>query len=358
MITTQTEDEQVGTTLWEVDDLLAAAAAGTTPEWIELIPAGEFKGRDGRGPYCLDDPAKVIEATRALQMDAGQPIDYDHATDLGAPSGRPAPAAGWIKELAVRAGALWGRVEWTRHGAEALTTREYRYVSPVFEHDGEGAVVRLIRAALTNNPNLYLKAIAAKQASDEANQGPRLGEKAAQPDEASTVRAILGLATVADTDEVVTELRRVRLAAEQASLPGRGRGPLVAMRHLEETATELNELRAERARERAERAVLEAMQAGKLTPAQRAWANDYCSVDPSGFQRFIERQPAVRLGVLDLEGRPPRAGAATRSDERGGDAASPELSANEIAICAQLGIRIADYARRRALPDEAKSRYL
>ena len=75
---------------------------GTPPEWIELIPAGEFSGRDGRGPYWLKDPAAVIKATDALRMDAGIPVDYDHATDFGAAEGRPAPAAGWIKELEER----------------------------------------------------------------------------------------------------------------------------------------------------------------------------------------------------------------------------------------------------------------
>ena len=85
----------------------------SAPEWIELLPAGVFYGRDGRGPFRLDDPAAVIASTTAMQMNAGLPIDYDHATDFGAPEGRPAPAAGWIRELEVRDGAVWGRVEWT-----------------------------------------------------------------------------------------------------------------------------------------------------------------------------------------------------------------------------------------------------
>jgi phage I-like protein len=95
----------------------------SAPEWIELLPAGVFYGRDGRGPFRLDDPAAVIEATSALQMSAGLPIDYDHATDFGAPEGRPAPAAGWIRELSVRTGALWGRVEWTARAADSIVAR-------------------------------------------------------------------------------------------------------------------------------------------------------------------------------------------------------------------------------------------
>src|SRR5271170_5371722 len=148
------------------------------PEWIELIPAGEFKGRDGRGPFRLTDPKKVIGATRALQMDAGLPIDYDHATDFGAPEGRPAPAAGWICGFDERDGSLWGKVEWTAHGAEAVAMREYRYISPVFEYAENGDVVRLLRAALTNNPNLFLTAISSRNGSRqvESGKGNRRGQ--------------------------------------------------------------------------------------------------------------------------------------------------------------------------------------
>src|SRR5579863_8508686 len=138
-------------------------ANASAPEWIELLPAGVFFGRDGRGPFRLDDPAAVIASTTALQMNAGLPIDYDHATDFGAPEGRRAPAAGWIRELAVRAGALWGRVEWTARAADSIVAHEYRYVSPVFQFDPKtGAVTRILRAGLTNNPNLHLTAIAAR----------------------------------------------------------------------------------------------------------------------------------------------------------------------------------------------------
>src|ERR1700682_3111858 len=84
--------------------------------------------------------------------------------------GRPAPAAGWIRELQVRAGALWGRVEWTVRAADSIVAREYRYVSPVFQFDpATGSVTRLLRAGLTNNPNLHLTAIAAAETAAAAN---------------------------------------------------------------------------------------------------------------------------------------------------------------------------------------------
>ena len=51
------------------------------PEWIMVIPAGQFSGRDGRGPFKLSNPQKVLDATAKADMKAGLPLDYDHATD-------------------------------------------------------------------------------------------------------------------------------------------------------------------------------------------------------------------------------------------------------------------------------------
>ncbi len=90
-----------------------SASESSPPAWVELILAGIFHGRDGRGPFKLADPEALITATEALKMQAGIPIDYDHATEFAAPQGRPAPAAGWIRELAARdarsGAALTGR---------------------------------------------------------------------------------------------------------------------------------------------------------------------------------------------------------------------------------------------------------
>lgn len=75
----------------------ATALDGSAPDWVHLLPLGKWQGVDGRGPYEIAGLAaaeKVITATR-FQNDARPlAIDYDHATDLAAPQGDPAPAAG------------------------------------------------------------------------------------------------------------------------------------------------------------------------------------------------------------------------------------------------------------------------
>jgi phage I-like protein len=324
----------------------AILAAGAAPEWIELIPAGEFAGRDGRGPYRLTNVAAVIEASQALRMDAGLPIDYDHATDFAAPAGRPAPAAGWIRSLEERDGALWGRVEWTRHGASAVAMREYRYISPVFEYAPNGEIVRLLRAALTNNPNLYLSAISSS--APPASGGPAGGEQELEvpmEDLGNALAEMLGLDSGAGAAEIIAEVRALLAARPAAAAAAREADParFVPIAEYERTAAELNRLRAAQARERAEQEVGAAMRAGKIAPAQREWAIAYCQADAEAFRGFVARQPplfaagpaaADRAGSQIEMGRPPRA-------------AAPALTRTEAAICERLGIDPQDYARRK-----------
>lgn len=155
---------------------IAAEAGRQPPEWLKLIPGGLIKCRDDRGPFEMTNTERVIEATKSLDMmqDAGLPIDLNHQTDIAAKEGGDAPAVGWIRELAARGGDLFGRVEWTAKGKAALTRGPngeppaYRYISPVFAYDPRThEVTQLVRAGLTNNPNLFRMAICTSRNSRE-----------------------------------------------------------------------------------------------------------------------------------------------------------------------------------------------
>ena len=278
-------------------------------------------------------------------MNAGLPIDYDHATDFGAPEGRPAPAAGWIRELEVRGGAVWGRVEWTTRAASSIVAREYRYVSPVFQFDPkDGVVTRLLRAGLTNNPNLHLTAIAASHTAAANNETK--DEHMEFPSQ--ELRELLSLesdATVADVVAKVRELRAAGDAASSQSTSTHAHDPAhyVAIAEFERALTELNALKADRARERAAHTVEEAIRAGKIVPAQREWAIAYCAADTRGFQAFAAKQPSILGENLGLSGEPP-AGPARGQSQRGRArnlrAARPQA----------FGIR-ATQARPRGLPE-------
>lgn len=350
------------------------------PEWIELLPAGIFTGRDGRGPFRLSDPDAVIAATDGLRMNAGLPIDYDHATDFAAPVGRPAPAAGWIRAMEARNGELWGRVEWTCHGAAAVVTHEYRYISPVFEYAQDGEVQRLLRAALTNNPNLYLTAISARAGEHEADASRHFigalnvteanapGDGAATTDDLQEqLREVFGLAEEATPDAIVTEVRKLMRgnnrganahAPAHIAANGVDADPAryVPVAQFESALTELNRLRAAGARERAELRVDAAMKGGKIVPAQREWAIAYCQANLRGFEEFVARQPTVISSLESSFGGTPSTGRARvnyhEAASPGGCRTNTALTRTELTVCARLGLRPQEYSRRREMRDE------
>eukprot|EP01132_Coremiostelium_polycephalum_P020925 gene20925-24871_t len=137
---------------------------GKAPEWVELIPAGpSVVGRDGRA-WLFDDAAHQFVQTNFSSRAIDLPIDWEHATQRRASRGEEAPAGAWIKQLEIRDGALWGQVDWTPRGGLQVESKEYRFLSPVFDYDDETKrIVRMVSAALTNIPNLVMTALNQEQ---------------------------------------------------------------------------------------------------------------------------------------------------------------------------------------------------
>jgi len=137
-------------------DMAPQTFVGTVPEWVELLPAGvDIVGRDGRR-WKVPDPYALVQAFR--QGGRKLVIDWEHASESG--KGERAPAAGWIIDMEVRGGALWGRVEWTPEGRADLANLSYRYLSPAFDYQPSDLVIRRISSAgLTHEPNLDIRAL-------------------------------------------------------------------------------------------------------------------------------------------------------------------------------------------------------
>lgn len=138
---------------------------GTVPDWIHLLPAGTITTQDGRGPYTVASMPALAEAINAGGKLA---LDECHSTDLAAPKGAPAPARGWMVEVEARNDGLWARVEWTRQGRALMEDGAYNGISPVIVHSKNGKVIGVLRASLTNAPNLIgLTALHSENAQGE-----------------------------------------------------------------------------------------------------------------------------------------------------------------------------------------------
>lgn len=127
---------------------------------FRLLPAGEFRACDGRPEdvesWRLDADAAEALVSAAASRSEDYLIDYEHQSLRSMANGQPVPAAGWFKRLEWREGDGLYVVDarWTPAAAKMLTSREYRYVSPVFSYGKDGQVNRIVSAALTNTPAL------------------------------------------------------------------------------------------------------------------------------------------------------------------------------------------------------------
>lgn len=287
-----------------------ALPAGPAPEWVHLIPAGEFSGRDGRGPY-KSNPQSVLGQFSTWGMPLV--IDYEHQGINTVDNGQPAPAAAWVHELQDRDGEIWGRAEWTDKAAGMVAAKEYKYLSPVFDHAQDGTVIRLVCAGLTNNPNLYLTAIA-RRAAHAQEKSMELLERfiymlnlpvTSTPDEvaAHLQRVIDG---VKSTDATVAQMRQLLGLAEDAALETVAQSmqsrinatdpdpsKYVPRAEFERVSHALSGIQAERDAEVTDRLVNTAMSEGKVSPGMESWARSYCTRDRAGFEKYLETAPVI-----------------------------------------------------------------
>ena len=329
-----------------------ASSPGEVPEWVHVFPKGTFSGRDGRGPWRCD-PSKVAAATLAHYGSADVPMDYDHQLERSLKNGQPAVASGWVKEFEAREDGLWARVDWTGKARAHIAAREYRYVSPTFYHDRTGEIHLVESIALTNLPDLALKALTA-QVSGTANS---------MEDDVSlkTIREIFGMADSATDEEVFARAKHLTadvslakaaasrvegeldglkkaMAAKEAEAPDPSK--FVPIKVFQDTAAELSCLKTQAAKEAAGQLVAEGVKDGKISPAMADWAKEYAAKDPDGFKGYLEKAPAVAPG----HGGGKKEDAAGTKPPAGEDA---RLTDQEKAVCGNLGLSEADYIKAR-----------
>jgi phage I-like protein len=322
--------------------------SANVPEWVHLIPSGVIASRDGRrapgGPWRLTDAAAVIETTNDYHSGEPIPIDFDHQLEHTEKNGAGAPASGWITALESRDDGIWGKVEWTPDGAEALGKRRYRYLSPVFAYNSQGEILALMRAGLTNKPNLpALTAINASTTTttqeEEMSQTlqvvlQRLAALFGLPADADGDTVIVAANTTLESEKIhrtqISALRtKLKLAndanAEQIFVAAQATASVdptkfVPIETYTAAASKLEQIQ----RTESARAVDAAIESGKIVPANRDWAIAYHSSNPEGFAQFVGKQTSIV-----------KSGEETR--ERGTGAAT-SLTETEIAICAQTGV--------------------
>jgi phage I-like protein len=287
---------------------ILGAADSAVPDRLPLIPAGpRVQGRDGRA--FLFDALAQESVLAAFAGDTLQlPIDWEHASQHRAPKGETAPAAAWITQLEIVDGQLVGHVEWTPRGRDSVQSREYRYLSPVFDYDPESSrILWLVSAGLTNRPNLPLPALNQEQEPMKLS---------------AALAAALGISVDSTEDQAVAAIAQLKTAAN-AQQPQLDRYvPRADYDALVTRATNAEQALADRNQAdhlaKVETAINAALTAGKITPATEGYHRASCA-DAAGlerFQAFAAAAPVVAGDTaVDPSKRPPSA-TALNADER------------------------------------------
>jgi phage I-like protein len=277
-------------------------------EWYQLLPAGTFSGRDGRGPYRITDPSALLVAFSRWSCDLC--VDYEHQSLDAAQKAGPIPAAGWIKALEGRPDGVWARIAWTETASACLKAKEYRYLSPVFSYDPKsGEVLALTGAGLTNTPNLHLRAAASRQ-GDPMNEllerlcalldmpattpadevlgrlKPILAEHSAHATATQHLAKSVGLA---EGTSLATVAQAVQSRLSQPPDPAQ----YVPKTVYDQTAHSLAQLQDQMKSGEVRALVSAAMSAGKVPPALEAWALEYAKRDTAGFKSYLETAPVL-----------------------------------------------------------------
>jgi phage I-like protein len=291
------------------------------PGEVQIIPFGHHETE--KGPFVLDEEgmAAVVKDFNARVND--MVIDYEHQSLTGG----EAPAAGWIRRLyavlpgdqreAPRPAGIWASVEWTERARQYLRNREYRYLSPVFlKKLSDGRVVRLLSAALTNQPAIDgMAPVVNRGGSSVVGGALRITHNRIDGKEVvmKKLLKLLGLpdtATEADAVEKVESLKEEvsalrsnvnevfgLLGLKGSEALSEVTGTVMAMKQaamqVEDLRDKLTAVEAALRRKGAEEVVAEAMNNGKVTPAQRDWALEYALRDPEGFRVFAAKAARV-----------------------------------------------------------------
>lgn len=247
-----------------------ALAGGDIPRRVLLTPWGHVESSNGS--FHVDDESARLAVEAFEEHGTDLPIDYEHQTLGGtysSPNGQ-APAAGWIKRLAVEPGVgLLAEIEWTEQAGKMLTSKQYRYLSPVaIIRKSDRKLVAIHSAALTNKP-----AIQGMQPIVNRREAPGMSPS---DEPLAALRSELELSADAGAEEVL-----VAAGQRLATLRNDAR-----MRHV-----------AER--------VQEAMRAGKLVEVQRSWAEALVAREENLFDEWLRSAPVLVAPGASL---PPNAG--------------------------------------------------
>ncbi|ESQ78504.1 phage protease [Asticcacaulis sp. YBE204] len=334
---------------------IPVAEGGRPLTRIRMVPMGEFRLKDGRGPYRVRDvahAAEIVAAAIRYWNAERMSYDYDHQTLSAKKYEGTAKASAWIDPAKITAepdGIYANDVEWTAAAAQAIVDKEYLYFSPLFGASKTGDITNLYGGGLTNDPAIGgLTAIAASrffQHQQESKMSfariaavfPGLGATAtedeviaaatAQTRQIADLRTAIG-AKDGDPHESVVAAAATLKPVDQAKVAGDGQ-IIVAASAFNDMAARLTQLEHDKIVE----VVAAGRKAGKIPPQSEQSMLDWAKADFKAFSKWLETAVEVVPASSNLPGKIPA-----------GDPALG-LSADELVAASALNMTPEEYAK-------------
>lgn len=264
-----------------------------------MIPAGRVDGIDGR-EWLNDQPQSILDWFHYEQSrNRDVPLDWEHATEKKSPQGERAPAAAWIKEMAIRNGEIWCRLDWTPRGRQSVAGREYRYISPVFDYlRSSGRIVRLVSAGLTNKPNLVLTAL--NQEERTMTLSPAIRAALALGEDAGEEQALSAIASL--KNDLGSAQNRAENPSLERFVPRDDYNQAVT--RATNAEQQLADYREEQLDSKIDTAIEQALQAKKITPATEDYHRAACREEGGleRFEQYVQSAPVI-VGDSELDGK-------------------------------------------------------
>lgn len=357
---------QIGITGLAVCTVTGADGKRKPSPRVQLLPCGEFRGLNGLPKDAAawhvtnSQGQKIAEAinSRATPF----VIDYDHQTLYAAKTGVKAIASAWFSraEWVDGEGLFAVDTQWTDTAAAHIAADEFRFISPVFSYERpSGEVIALVNAALTNTPNIDgmadVAALAIQsliQPEKETTMNDELKQQlvwllnlpvgATEADIAAQLQKIIdqlrtGPAQAANRFDLAAYLAdaQTAIAANSAALAPVDPSKYVPLADMQAVQAELNKLRLAVNNQQIDALIGPVLASGALLPNQEAWARELGKKDLAALSQFVETltPPAALAGMQTAGKMPPPAGEA--------------LTAEELAVCSQMGISEEAYRAAR-----------
>jgi len=261
------------------------------PERVDLLPAGnKITGRDGRS-WHNPNPQAVVDWLKQRGCDLV--LDFEHASEMKAPAGDPAPAAAWLHDYRVEPdGRLTAALQsWTPAGEAAVLHREYRYISPAVTYDpATMTIVGIVSAGLTNKPNLALKALNHEQQEVPAMLKKILA-KLGLSEDATEETALNAIGTM-QTD-LQTALNSVQTPPVDKFVPRADYD--LALNRAATAEGKIAQGEKERLEGAIETAINQALNDGKIAPASKDYYTAMCRTEGGldQFKTFVAAAPKI-----------------------------------------------------------------